>query len=241
MTLFCFPHSAGGASAYSSWVGRSPQVDVQPVQLPGREDLIALPPVDDMANLVDLLGREISAVAPARYALFGHSMGAAIAAELAVWFDRRGCPPQLLVVSSAPVPPMTEAARAGLPLPPDNDGELVAHLLSLGGTPAEVFADPELREIMLEVVRADMRLLRGHRPTFDRLPVPLLVLGAVHDEVITSGQLGAWHEHAGVRHHAHMLAGDHFYLREQVDTVLALITHELSRSFAPASARRTEP
>jgi len=61
------------------------------------------------------------------------------------------------------------------------------------------------------------------------------------EHVITSAQLGAWHEHAGVRHHAHMLAGDHFYLREQVDTVLALITHELSRSFAPASARRTEP
>src|SRR5262245_5024504 len=84
LRLWCLPHAGGSASMFRDWPGGLPgAVEVGASQLPGREDRIAEPAVDDAAELADQLWQHVGPHLDRPYALFGHSMGALIAFELA--------------------------------------------------------------------------------------------------------------------------------------------------------------
>ncbi|MFJ8774502.1 thioesterase II family protein [Streptomyces microflavus] len=224
-TVFCLPHAGGGASAYREWVRTSTTLDVQPIQLPGREQLISRPAIERMPDVASLVGELIAGVAPQSFVLFGHSMGGAIAAEVTAWLERERHPlPTLLVVSARP--PVNQAR----PEPGEPEDEwLVRRVLGMGGTPAGLLDDPELRELFLGTIRSDMRLLRDYVPAFGRLSVPLLALGGTEDEV-TESRLAAWQEHFTAPIHIRMFPGGHFYLRQHRDAVLAAVQGALTDS-----------
>lgn len=78
--LFCLPHAGGSASLFRTWQAELGQdIEVCPVQLPGRENRLREPPLralpDVIAPLVDVLAKHTDKP----YALFGHSMGALLA------------------------------------------------------------------------------------------------------------------------------------------------------------------
>jgi glycosyltransferase involved in cell wall biosynthesis len=84
--LFCFPHAGGGASAFARWERMLPAgVAVCPAQLPGRESRVSEPPLADMGALVQALAEAIQPHLGRPFAFFGHSMGAVVAFELAVY------------------------------------------------------------------------------------------------------------------------------------------------------------
>ncbi|GGV21473.1 thioesterase II family protein [Streptomyces spectabilis] len=222
-TMFCLPHSGGGASAYREWVRASTTLDVQPVQLPGREQLIDTPGIESMPELASLIGGLMVERAPQRFVLFGHSMGGAIAAEVAAWLERGGhSVPALLVVSARP--PVNQAR----PGPGESEDEwLLRRVLAMGGTPAEVLEEPELRELILGTFRADTRLLQDYVPRFGRLSLPLLALGGTEDDV-TESRLAAWQDHFTAPIRIRMYPGGHFYLRRHRDAVLAAVEEALT-------------
>ncbi|MFI1972210.1 thioesterase II family protein [Streptomyces cinnamoneus] len=226
-TVFCLPHAGGGASAYRDWVRASTTLDVQPVQLPGREQLIGMPGIDRMPELASLVGELIAATAPRPFVLFGHSMGGAIAAEVTAWLQHGGHPlPTLLVVSARP--PVNQARPdAG----ESEDEWLVRRVLGMGGTPAGLLEDPELRELFLGTIRTDMRLLRDYAPAFGRLSVPLLALGGTEDDV-TESRLAAWQDHFTAPVRIRMFPGGHFYLRQHRDAVLAAVQEAVTEALA---------
>lgn len=243
-TMFCFPHAGGAASAYRGWVRASPALDVQPVQLPGREHLLDLPLVDDMDRLTALLGQEIADVSDRPFVLFGHSMGGAVAAEVAAWLHRHGHrTPELLVVSArAPADPSDTQLRARLGAADSDDDELTRKLIALGGTDPEVFDEPELRALLLAVVRNDIRLLQDHRPGFDRLTVPVLALGGDRDPT-GRRELAQWQLYTSGPCAVRMFPGGHFYLARHRDAVLATIIGALRAPEAlrgPETPRRPE-
>ena len=52
--LFCFPYAGGGAAFYRNWSSElAPQVDVCPVQLPGRETRMREPAYEELGPLVE--------------------------------------------------------------------------------------------------------------------------------------------------------------------------------------------
>ena len=77
--LFCFPHAGGGARQPVSLAGWA----AVPVRLPGRESRLAEAPFERMGPLVAALADNIDSYLDRPFAFFGHSMGAAIAFELA--------------------------------------------------------------------------------------------------------------------------------------------------------------
>src|ERR1017187_10552563 len=99
--LFCFPHAGGGASQpvdLSGW-------NAVPVRLPGREGRLAEAAFERMGPLVAALADNIEAYLDRRFAFFGHSMGAAVAFELARELRRRSRPlPLVLIASGARAP-----------------------------------------------------------------------------------------------------------------------------------------
>ena len=71
--LFCLPYAGSGASAFRRLaVGRSaPDVEVLPVQLPGRENRIGEDPTFTVAEVAAVVADR----ADRPYAIYGHSMG----------------------------------------------------------------------------------------------------------------------------------------------------------------------
>ena len=103
LRLFCFPYAGGAASTYRSWAGELPEeIEVCPVQLPGREGRIRQPALLGMDELVDAaaagLGDELDR---GPHAFFGHSMGAVVAYELARRRRDAGRPEPLHLIVSA--------------------------------------------------------------------------------------------------------------------------------------------
>jgi medium-chain acyl-[acyl-carrier-protein] hydrolase len=130
LRLFCFPYAGGGASAYRKWSDSLPQsIEVCAVQLPGREMRIKEPAYSDVHPLVDVLAPALASFLDRPFALFGHSMGALVAFELARKI-RRDCSllPESLFVSARNAPCMVLKHKPLTNLP---DDELIVVLFKL--------------------------------------------------------------------------------------------------------------
>ena len=92
--MFCLPYAGGGASAYTGLLRELTDLTVVPIQLPGRENRIAEPPAFTIQEIAD----EIAPATDAPYLLYGHSMGARIAFEVARELRRRGLPGPLSLI-----------------------------------------------------------------------------------------------------------------------------------------------
>ena len=84
LRLFCFPHAGGGASFFRSWIGTlPPDIEVCPVQLPGRENRLKERPFNQYTLLIQALAQALRPYLTVPFAFFGHSMGALVSFGLA--------------------------------------------------------------------------------------------------------------------------------------------------------------
>src|SRR5689334_23313668 len=97
--LFCLPYGGGGAHIFRDWAQALPaQVELCTVNLPGRGRRFTDPLLTRMDDLIDELA-PVMPFADKPFAIFGHSMGALVAFELArrLRFDRDVVPAYLFV------------------------------------------------------------------------------------------------------------------------------------------------
>src|SRR2546423_7692121 len=84
LRLFCFPYAGGHAALFRTWSkGLPSEIELCPVQLPGRERRMREKPYANLPELIDTLVGVLSPYLDKPYVLFGHSMGALISFELA--------------------------------------------------------------------------------------------------------------------------------------------------------------
>lgn len=214
-TLVCLGFCGGGVGSYRGWNDvLPPGVDLAAVCYPGREGRY----FEDFAADWDALAEDatkavLSAAAEGPYVLFGHSMGGWMAFDVAARLDRDGGPqPEALVVSSANAPSRGLTPRDMFPARQDDDAKLLDWMRTHGLMPEYVLDDPDLQEMALDLMRADIRV----RDTFHYTPgtrvrVPLQVLTGADDTVIEADAGERWRGLAlnGFRHD--VLPGGHFY------------------------------
>lgn len=225
--LFCFPYAGGGASIFSSWAKQLPdQVEVCPVQLPGRETRAREPAYKRLASLVEVLAQELSPLFDKPFALFGHSMGALIAFELARHLQRtRGPEPVHLFVSAMRAPHIPATGRSIHHLP---ELEFVEAIRAFNGTPDQVWEDEDLRSIVLACLRADFELFEtyAYKPEAP-LDVPITAFGGWQDLKIDPNQLGSWEELTANACVVQFLPGDHFFINGDRKQLLKTIANQL--------------
>src|SRR5215813_8499488 len=84
MRLFCLPFAGAGASAYSTWqVDFHDDIEVCAVELPGRNTRSQEPPICRAGPLAAQIVRDLAPYLDLPFAVFGHSLGAILAFELA--------------------------------------------------------------------------------------------------------------------------------------------------------------
>ena len=230
MRLFCLPHAGSGSAAFYRWKRELPAtIDVCPVLLPGREARLREGSLIDAVALVRELYAATRSYLDLPFAIFGHSMGSLLAYEWAVQLAEAHMPaPVCLFVSG----------REGAHLPlshPDihgmGDEEFVEELQRrYGGTPENLLADAELREVFLPILRADLNLVETYRHgPQTMLHCPMMAFAGIHDDSVTDAGLEAWGTLTTGQFTTRRFPGDHFYsIGEGQRELLEVIARRLS-------------
>lgn len=225
--LFCFPYAGGGALVYRNWHRFLPgSIGIYAAQLPGRGDRLAEPPFVDLPALIEPLIEAIKPYLDKPFALFGHSMGALIAFELARKLRcEYGLEPAHLFVSGRRAPHLPETESITYNLPHD---EFIEELRRLNGTPREMLENPELMQLMGPVLRADFQVCQTYVYTDSpRLRCPITVFGGLKDNDVTREHLQPWRDHTSVSFTLRLLPGDHFFVHSSEAILLRAIAQEL--------------
>lgn len=230
MRLLCFPYAGGSKHAFATWPGSLPPwLDVRALQLPGRGARFHDAFIRRFSVLIDALMPCVAPLLDRPVALFGHSMGAVIAFEVARRMERRAAIPVHLYVSGCRAP---QSPDFDLPPIGASDDELVADLRQLNGTPQEMLNAPERMQPFLPPLRADYELLHSYVFTAGPpLSCPVTVLlGADDERERADGGLDGWREHCAGPWATVTFPGDHFYLRSSAPSLLAHLNGSLSRA-----------
>ncbi|GJM39774.1 MAG: hypothetical protein DHS20C20_00560 [Ardenticatenaceae bacterium] len=222
LRLFCLPHAGGGAGAYRTWVDElAPEIEVLPVQLPGRETRFLERPYESIESLLDALVEEIRPLLNKPFAFFGHSLGALVGFELARRLRNEGCFPERIFVSGYGAPHLP------VKLPPMHHLDDVAFanaLRELDTVPTAVLDNDELFALLLPMLRADFSVYEQYQFLQDvPLACPITMLGGEADPLVPSENLAAWSAHTTQPGGMHLFSGDHFYLQGEETAVLQLI------------------
>lgn len=216
LTLFCIPHAGGGESVYRYWTSDlAPEAIVKRLQLPGRESRFGEPVLTTLdAALADLFRaaeRDISRP----FALFGHSMGALLAFELAHKLrENTAREPVHFFVSACRAPHFPPLAVPCSDLPQKDLIDTIDR--RYGGIPSALVADDGMMKALLPAIRADFRILERYRAS-DRRPLncPISVFGGWNDTATPLSTLEAWRQYTTHDFNISMFDDGHFYLKSQ--------------------------
>lgn len=214
LRLFVFPHAGSGAFPYRTFAAALPPwIELAIAQLPGRESLFLATPYHAMGSLVEALATVVAPHTDAPFAFLGHSLGAHVAFQLSRALRRQGAPmPRGLIVSGSRAPhlPLRRAPLHALP-----NARLIEELRRYGGTPQVVLDSPEMMDLFLPPLRADLSVLETNQYTPEEpLSCPITALGGREDHTLTPEELEGWRETTRGPFEAHFFPGGHFYLFE---------------------------
>jgi pyochelin biosynthetic protein PchC len=225
--LVVLPHAGGSASFFHSWgTAFDSTTEVLVARYPGRHDRLTDPCVESMDELADHVTEALLPRLDVPLTLFGHSMGASLAYEVARRLEERhATSPAALHVSSRKAPHRV-APRT---LHREGDEALIAEVRRLGGTDGTLLDDPDLREIVMPAIRADFKVVGTYGPR-EPVPVgcPVYAYIGDNDQSTAPEQMADWADVAPVGFRLTVLPGHHFYLVEQREAV----TSAIARSWA---------
>lgn len=223
--LVCFPFAGDAlpASAFRRWQHHlRHETALWVVRYPGRAERINDPHPETVHDLVAELAAAFACESALPTVFLGHSMGALVAFELARRLRDTVHAPAKMIVSAFFAPQSLTCERNDYG---QDDAELLRRLNALGGTPAEVLCNTELRELLLPIIRADFnacdQYIYQHAEPLD---CPLIAMGGYRDPLVDEQHIANWQEQTQNKFRMKMFPGGHFYLFSEEAESLVLWT-----------------
>jgi len=227
--LYCLPYAGGNASIFQAWKrDLDHRVELYPVGLAGRgsrlgEALSAS--IQEAAQ--DAFSGLRSEFDRFEYALFGHSMGALIAFELARIISHSNVKqPAHIFFSGREAPHISANGSPKYHLMPED--EFREEILKMGGTPPEIFQNRQLRELFVPILRNDFRITENYAlgagdVRFDN-PISVLV---GEDEDYSREEITGWRGYSSAACDIRSFKGGHFFIKDSEKLVLESINSTL--------------
>jgi len=230
--LFCLPYGEGGASLYRKWQEKLPDdIEVCPIQLPGRENRIRETPIDNLNDLMDRLEQVLIPELDRPFALYGHSMGGLIAFRLAyrLWKNAEFIPVHLFVAAfSSPLFYPNPFMKTKLEQYEVQSVSELAEKLALNRITEET---DELTQVLRPTSIADLKIVGNYKQEKENLfDIPITAFHGDNDDRVKANEIESWGKLTTGGFKQHILPGNHFFLHEDQsqERLLALINEEFS-------------
>jgi surfactin synthase thioesterase subunit len=240
LRLFCIPHAGRGASLYMPWRALLPEsIELNAVQLPGRERRLAEAPPRRISTIAEALATAMLPRLDRAYVMFGHSMGALVCYETCRQLRRLGAPlPRALVLSGRRGPTVSdrEPPIHGLP----DDAFVAALCARYNGIPQLILDQPDMMRMFLPAMRSDLEAIEtyAHRPE-PPLPVPFIVYGGRDDPQVAPENVAAWRPLTEARFEQRLFPGGHFYLLDERESLVRTLLQDLAALGTPFAGQRS--
>ncbi|MEB3214879.1 MAG: thioesterase II family protein [Nostocales cyanobacterium 94392] len=225
--LFCFPYAGGSSLIFRTWAASLPKnIEICPVELPGRGTQMKSPPLMRMETLVKVIAPILFPYLDKPFAFFGHSMGGLLSFELARHLRKEyGKQPVHLFVSASRAPHVLSPKPPIHALP---ETEFLEELCRLNGTPASVLENTELMQILIPILRADFTVLETYVYTQEPpLECPIAAFGGLEDQEVTLEELKGWRSQTQSSFKLQMFSGDHFFIHSAQSLLLENLSQYL--------------
>jgi len=226
--LVVFAH-AGGSASYFHRLSEllRPDVDVFAVQYPGRQDRRREPCLESVDQLAEGVLPSVQSLAGRPFALFGHSLGASVAFEVARRLEDLGRPASMLFASGRPAP----QAHRSLGIHRLGDAAFIDAIRRMQGTDLRLLDDPEVVAMVMPSLRADYRAAEtySYRPG-PPLSSPIVGLQGVDDPYVSVDEVRAWVNQTRAEFELFTYPGGHFYLADHWAAVADTLRQQLSRA-----------
>lgn len=226
--LVCVPHAGAGASIYRKWPSYLPEtVEVLALQLPGREDRLDEQPFTRWQPMMEGVCQALDQLPPTPVALFGHSLGALIALAAARHLATSKKRLAHLFVSGRHWP--GDVAEPVADIDTLSDEELLSLFTARYGTQGPAMDNPEIREMIMPVLRADFALLTSCRwQAATPLPCPVSVFTGNDDPGTADRDASKWQAETSSDFAHHTIEGGHLFHMDSTEKVLAYIRQDIA-------------
>lgn len=222
--LICFPHAGGSASFFFPVsIALTPDIEILAIQYPGRQDRRAEKRIEDLGELTD---RVVQAIVPwcgSQMVLFGHSMGAILAFEVARRLERMEdvTSPLALIVSGRRGPSTCRVETVHRL----SDEGITAEMQYLSGTSSKLLDDQDVVQMILPAMRSDYKAIETYRyEPGPKLSCPILALTGDNDPKATIDEVTSWEQHTSGEFELQVYPGGHFYLNDRPAEVIKEIS-----------------
>jgi len=229
MKLICFPSSGSSSSLFAPWNPILKQRNIKLIspEYPGRGRRFTTPLANSIDALTDDMMNELQEVLKEDddYHLFGHSLGGIVAYELTLKIQQSPYKtPQSVFISSSHAPNKREETSLKSHL---SDSELITTLKQIGGLKQEALNHPELLELVLPIIRADLTL-NEHYQNQEKTPLscPITTIHGMDDPLVKLEHLKEWAHYSEEYQHINW-PGDHFYFQSDLERFLTTLVSSL--------------
>jgi surfactin synthase thioesterase subunit len=228
LRLLCFTYAGSSAQLFLRWNEYAPEwIEVSGFEMPGHgRRLVESKPLDDQTEAAAFIADAILPMLDRPYALFGHCLGAALAYEATRVLKSRGEPQPVHLFTSGACAP-----HYGIPIANVegmDDEEFIEHFGSVYGAPLGLLNDPQMRPLVLPMVRADARMTQNyHYVPGPPVDYGITAVAGEGDPDVKLEHLDGWRQHTTANVTTRLYPGNHFFFVESAPRLLSDFADEL--------------
>ncbi|MEU3199947.1 cytochrome P450 [Streptomyces sp. NPDC006996] len=230
--VFCLPYAGGSSLAFRQWHELGDGIEVLTPDYPGHLFRSAEPLVDDLGKLVRLLFEELSPGWDKPFVLCGASLGGLVAFELTRAAEAAGYRPLALVLAACAAPNRM-ARRSPLADLADDASFIAAINERYGRLDGALWNDPDARDIILPMMRADMAAFESFQvDAAAPVAADIVAISGQDDRAVSYADVAAWSGFTEGRFDLRSAPGGHFLMEVNPGGVLGEVRSLIARKLA---------